>query len=173
MNAANIKLQNWKCGLVKVIIHKLHPLIYSWFFIGCSLEMEGMGVCKENPILNNLQQAALQIHSVSEPSDHGFPRNPLVTNIRLQSVWRASPPWSLEPHAYLQTSANPPDETKDSSVLPMGKAAPTSGWNSASAKQGLTAKMEANNILKSHLNPGGSLWVEGSHERSVPKNEST
>ncbi len=128
-------------GSLKVVIHKQHLLIYSWLIVGCSLEMEGMGVCKENPTRNDMQQATLQIRSASEPSDHGFPRNPLLINIQHQTVWRASPPWSQQPHAYLQTSADSPWwDQRFLCVLPMGKAAPRSGWNNIPAKQGFHSK---------------------------------
>lgn len=123
-------------GPLKVVIYKQHPLIYSRLLVGCSLEMEGMGVCKEKPVRNDMQQAALQICSVSEPSDHGFPRNPLLINIQHQSVWRASPPRSQQTRVYLQTSADSPWwDQRFLCVLPMGKAAPRLGGNNIPAKQ--------------------------------------
>lgn len=147
-------------GSLKVVIHTQHPLIYSWLIVGCSSVMEGMGVCKENPIRKDMQEAALQIHSASEPSDHGFPRNPLLINIRHQRVWRASPPWSQSPHAYLQTSADSPWwDQRFLCVLPMGKAAQRSGWNNIAAKQSFhSKKMAAGDILMSPLCPEGPPW---------------
>lgn len=107
-------------GPLKVVIYKQHPLIYSRLLVG---DGDGGDGCiwkkkkkKKEPVLNDMQQAALQICSASEPSDHGFPRNPLLINIQHQSVWRqVLPGLCSRVHIYKHLQI-PPDETKDSSV---------------------------------------------------------
>lgn len=60
--------------------------------------MEGMGVCKEKAICDDVQQAALQICSARKPSDHGFPRNPLLINSQHQYVFKGQVLFGLSNH---------------------------------------------------------------------------
>lgn len=138
----------------KVVKHKQHPLIYIRLMTGCSLEMQGMGA-SQFP-----KQAALQICSASEPSDQGFPRNPLLINIRHpSSVWRASSRWSQQRRTYLQTSVDSSwwDQRIPCVLLPMGKAVSTLGDETTfQPNKARTIKMETDiNVTKSPPYPEG------------------